>query len=170
MRLAKRTGAGAQHRIGGDIAAVENMQRIDQFTGEQLLARRHEGAGGEHIDGGKGQFRLAVAGFTRPDREKNGAGHAVFRLDLLQRAGILIRQRPPAGRQCRKPCLVEIGSGGGKLRCVCGLSLAGGKPGGARSGRLQTNLARSMTALKVAGEIPAFCASGQRRAFTQSRN
>ena len=80
-RLAKRTGPGAFQLLHGPVAAVDDVQRRDQFASEHVLARRHEGLGGEHLHRRIGDFRAAEPRLAPPYGNDDLARHAEALLD-----------------------------------------------------------------------------------------
>ncbi len=123
LRLAERTGPGAHHARGRDIATVDDLQRIDQLGAKHLLAGRHIGFCGQHIDDGMRQLGSAETGFAAPDRNDDITRHTVFRLYPAQRRPVGGSKRTPGSGKTLQPLFREIGAGRAKFRLALALLL-----------------------------------------------
>ncbi len=95
LRLADFAGEGADHVLQGKIAALDDLQRRQQFALEQFGAAAIMRHGGERADHRHlADVALAVIGFQPPDRDDDLRRHAEPLLDPRQQRGVTLQHLP----------------------------------------------------------------------------
>ena len=111
MRLAERAGPGRLHGIDRGKPALDDLERRQHLGSEEILFRRHERLGAQHLEGVVRHLGGAEAGLAAPDREHNVAWHAVALFDQREHPGVGALARPCAGGDGANDLVGEIAGG-----------------------------------------------------------